>query len=118
MSSLHAAISEARATSLVATLLQNGADPNEAVDGDASSSSSRRRTALHVAAETGQVEMCSLLLVAKADVTAVDAADRTPLHVAAAGGHADVAKLLIAHGSDPWARSSFAGYPDSCCCCR
>ena len=111
-SALHLAIARTSATATVANLLENGADPNE-VD-----MSAGRQSALHVAAESGQTEVCSLLLAAKADPAATDECDRTPLHVAAAAGHATTSKILLLHGADPFARSALPGYPSSCCCSR
>src|SRR5688572_19193455 len=78
----------------VRTLLRQGADPS-AAQGDG-------LTALHVAAETGQLEIARLLLEAKA---AVDARTRiggyTALHLAAGRGHTSVVSALLAAGADP-----------------
>jgi ankyrin repeat protein len=78
----------------VRTLLRQGADPN-AAQGDG-------LTALHVAAETGQLEITRLLLDANATV---DARSRlggyTPLHLAARSGQAAVVGALLDAGADP-----------------
>jgi ankyrin repeat protein len=78
----------------VRTLLRQGADPN-AAQGDG-------LTALHIAAETGQLEITRLLLDAKA---AVDARSRlggyTPLHLAARSGQTAVTRALLDAGADP-----------------
>lgn len=58
MLALHDAIARGTATATVGTLLENGADPNEA------DMSPTRQSALHAAAQSGQTEVCSLLLAA------------------------------------------------------
>src|SRR5687768_9295465 len=69
----------------VRTLLQQGADVN-AAGGDG-------MTALHWAAERGDVEMTRVLLSARADVTrGTRIGGYTALHVASRGGHTAVAR--------------------------
>jgi len=76
----------------VRVLLQQGADVNTA-EGDGMS-------ALHWAADRGDVEMTKMLVYAGANI---DAATRighyTPLHVASKGGFASVVELLIEAGA-------------------
>ena len=58
-------------------------------------------TGLHVAAQSGHLDMVNLLIEHGIDVTVKDEADRTALTLAVAGNHADCAKALVAAGSDP-----------------
>jgi ankyrin repeat protein len=55
-------------------------------------------TPLHMAAESGSVELAELLLAHHADVNARDAANVTPLHAAIFFKHDDVARLLRERG--------------------
>ena len=76
------------------TLLREGADVN-AARGDGI-------TALHLAAERGDVEAVQALLDTGADVGAGTRIGRyTPLHLAARGGHGAVVTLLLDAGADP-----------------
>lgn len=60
------------------------------------------RTALHVSAWQGHVEMVALLLTeGSANVNACDNENRTPLHSAAWQGHAAIVRLLLEHGATP-----------------
>src|SRR5688500_2961042 len=86
----------------VRQLLRQGADPS-AAQGDG-------LTALHVAAETGQLEIARLLLDAKAPVEARSRiGGYTPLHLAALRGHAAVVSALLAAGADPAAVTTTGG---------
>lgn len=86
----------------VQALLKQGADPNVA-RGDG-------LTALHVAAQEGNLELVRTLLRAKADVRAkTRLGEYTPLHLAAEGGHAAVAQALIEAGADPAAVTTNTG---------
>nr|XP_009762120.1 PREDICTED: seven transmembrane domain-containing tyrosine-protein kinase 1-like isoform X2 [Nicotiana sylvestris]XP_016482491.1 PREDICTED: serine/threonine-protein kinase STY8-like isoform X2 [Nicotiana tabacum] len=83
--------------------LGKGVEPN-LVDYD-------RRTALHLAASEGCVEIVVLLLEKGADVNSTDRWGRTPLSDACNFGHKDVCKILGAHGGyDPLGDS-----PTPCC---
>lgn len=63
-------------------------------------------TALHWAADDGDVEMISQLLAAKADVDAANLRGRTPLHLACERGHVSaVQALLTAHANPKFADS-------------
>jgi ankyrin repeat protein len=77
----------------VRALLRAGADPN-AAQGDG-------LTALHVAAQAGNLEIARLLIDARANV---DVGTRiggyTPLHLAAQAAHAEVVAALLAAGAD------------------
>ena len=66
-------------------------------------------TALHLAAQLGNVEAVRLLLEAGATVDAEGLLNRTPLHDAASGGHVEVAQLLLDHGADMHHASVEAG---------
>lgn len=65
-------------------------------------------TALHAAAERGELEMVTLLLKHKADPRAIGGGEYfagvTPLHLAAKRGHLEVAKALLKSGADVNAR--------------
>lgn len=58
--------------------------------------STKRRTALHYAAEQGQIEVVETLLDYGAYVDAYDSVRQTPLHIAAALGLESCAMLLLA----------------------
>ena len=75
-----------RLVAVVEALLAAGADV-EARDGSG-------RTALHHAAEWGEVVVAELLLAAGADHEALDEHGRTPLYYARSDGYAPVATLL------------------------
>lgn len=84
-------------------LLDAGADPN-ATDW-------LGKTALHFAAEKGDLEAAQLLIERGADMNAVEAEYRsTPLSEAAGSGRLGIARLLLENGADPhipddaWAR--------------
>lgn len=67
---------------------------------------SEGRTALHWAADRGQVEACAQLLAAGANVDAMDQSGGTPLAYAVICEHADVVRLLIGAGADPFLRAT------------
>ena len=86
----------------VRELLEEGADVNLA-QGDG-------MTALHWAAEAGDVEMVGVLLYAGAKLEGVTRiGDYTPLHVASEAGHGEVVRALLEAGADVEARRAFAG---------
>ena len=67
-------------------------------------------TALHLAAEQGDVEAAQALLDAGADVGAGTRIGRyMPLHLAARGGHGDVVAMLLEAGADPLAATTNSG---------
>lgn len=83
-------------------LLRQGA-PVNAARGDG-------MTALHLAAETGDVKTAELLLRAGANVEAGTRIGRyTPLHVASLNGHAPLVRLLLAAGADVHAATTNSG---------
>ena len=83
----------------VRTLLRSGADVN-AAQGDG-------MTALHWAAERGDVEMAAVLLYAGASHEAVTRIGAfTPLHVAARAGQAEVVRGLLESGADVGIRTT------------
>lgn len=57
------------------------------------------RTPLHLAAESGNIGIATLLLLAGADADAIDGGGRAPLHLAAESGNLDMVRLLYAHGA-------------------
>jgi ankyrin repeat protein len=84
--------------SLIGRLLDAGADPNTALNGE---------TALMRAARAGQVEALGRLLDAGARIDAVESwRGQTALMWAAAEGHVPVVKTLVARGADLGARSA------------
>src|SRR5688572_8318153 len=86
----------------VRALLRGGANPSVA-RGDG-------LTALHVAAQTGNLEIARLLIDARADVRAETRIGAyTPLHLAAGRGHADVIDALLDAGADVAARTTSTG---------
>ena len=86
----------------VRTLLRNGADPN-AAQGDG-------LTALHVAAQQGNLEIARVLIEARANVEAQSRlGGYTPLHLAAQSGHLTVAQALIDGGAAVGAVTSTTG---------
>ena len=67
---------------------------------DIKAKSKNGETPLHVAAETGQVDVVKLLLGIKACTMEKDKRDWLPLHTAASQGHDAVVKILIEKGAD------------------
>lgn len=135
MSALHHAIANGNGN-LVRNVLRMHADPNlplpngitplmlaaklasqDVVDALLSSSAlqlestdSRGRTALHYAAQTGDVRVITMLLAARADGHAVRPDGFTALHVAAACGHADAVAALMQAMPDQCDRLTHNGY--------
>ena len=58
------------------------------------------KTAMHYAAEYGNIEIAQLLIEAGADVQHRDFDKATALHHAAVGGFVDIVKLLLENGAD------------------
>src|SRR5215203_5410630 len=86
----------------VRQLLKDGADVNGA-QGDGMS-------ALHWAAERGDVELAETLIFAGANIGAVTRIGQyTPLHLAAQAGNTDVAKALLKGGADVNAKTTTSG---------
>ena len=57
------------------------------------------RRALHIAASSGNYQICSLLLRRNADVNATDESGNTALHAAAREKKWDIAELLLVKGA-------------------
>ena len=86
----------------VRSLLKEGADPNS-VQGDG-------LTALHLAAQTGNLEVVRVLLRAGARVDAqTRIGAHTPLHLASQGAHSDVVKALLSAHADVAAITTTSG---------
>lgn len=68
-------------------------------------------TPLHVAAQTGNLELAELLLAANADVNAKANAGWTALHWAAHGNNPPMAGLLLRHNASVNARNSIGHTP-------
>lgn len=79
-----------------------GADAEEPVS---------RRTALHFAADSGNMEAASMLLESKANPNAKDRTGKTPLTLAAERGKADVLAMLIKAGGNVNERDQVQGSP-------
>lgn len=86
----------------VRDLLRQGADVNQAL-GDG-------MTALHLAAEAGDLEMARLLIYAGADLNAgTRIGAYTPLHFASREGNAEMVEVLLAAGANVHAATSNSG---------
>ncbi len=84
---------------VVRALLKQGADVN-AAQGDG-------MTALHWAAENGDVEITAMLIFAGANLEGgTRLGDYTPLHLASKAGQGPVVETLLGAGADPNARTS------------
>ena len=59
------------------------------------------KTALHVAANRGQVDMVRLLLDYKASVNVQDEDGDRPLHLCAFNSEPEIAEILVQHGANP-----------------
>jgi ankyrin repeat protein len=70
-----------------------------------------QRTALHFAAESGNVETLQALLDAKANPNAQDRTGKTPVTVAAERGKVDALKALLKAGGDANSRDQVQGSP-------
>ncbi len=57
------------------------------------------KTALHIAAETGNIEMCHLLIEKQARLDSPSHQWQTPLHIAAQRGHDQVVEILLRAGA-------------------
>ncbi|XP_026842997.1 serine/threonine-protein phosphatase 6 regulatory ankyrin repeat subunit A isoform X2 [Drosophila persimilis] len=55
----------------------------------------RKQTPLHLAAASGQMEVCQLLLELGANIDATDDLGQKPIHVAAQNNYSEVAKLFL-----------------------
>lgn len=55
----------------------------------------KKQTPLHLAAATGQLEVCKLLLELGANIDATDDKGQKPIHVAAQNNFPDVAQLFL-----------------------
>jgi uncharacterized protein len=93
----------------VASLLKQGADPNAGREGG--------RTALHLAADDGHLDVMQLLIDAGADVNAEDDSGRTVLGDAASSRDGKAVKLLLNAGATPnagaLALAAWLGHADS-----
>ena len=80
-------------TEIVKLLLEKGAKPNRTTGRD------HRRTALHVSAATGNVEITNLLVSSKASLESMNDFNQRPLDEAAARGHLETVILLLKYGA-------------------
>lgn len=65
-----------------------------------------KKSALHIAAHEGHMQMVEFLLNKGARIDSRDKLLRTPLAMACQAGHAAVAKLLIDNNADPFDKDS------------
>ena len=107
VAAVNAPVSDAtmvRNVEAVRSLLEEGADVN-ASQGDG-------MTALHWAAEHGDVKMVTMLLGAGADLEmGTRLSEHTPLHVASTAGHASVIGTLLEAGADVNASTTTGATP-------
>lgn len=73
-------------------------------------SNSGGKTALHIAAQSGNSPFISLLLSYGADPDLTDLQGNSPLHYAAAWGHMEVARVLLDEGGAAWGIRNFEGF--------
>ena len=59
------------------------------------------KTALHLAAQIGNLEAVEILINRGADLLALTSKKKTPLHLAAASGNVDIVKLLLSKDVPP-----------------
>ena len=100
---LHAAI-QARSCPMALELLRFGAAPDVRDKGG--------NTPLLVAAESGCLELCKLLLAGGADCLAFNTSEESPLYIAALKGEHAIVRLLLAHCTAhgvPWQDSRLYG---------
>jgi uncharacterized protein len=86
-------------STVVALLLEAGADPDDDADNPS------RVRPVHAAAAARDVESLRLLLEAGADPNVRQQGGLTPLHAAAHADHEEMARLLLEHGADPSAKA-------------
>ena len=85
-------------TNRVTELLDEGTDVNARNEDDL--------TALHIAAQLGNVEIAGLLIAHAAEVNATGMGEIVPLHFAAASGSDELARLLLQNGAEVDARDA------------
>jgi ankyrin repeat protein len=78
---------------IVEFLVSNGADIN-------AQNKHNKRTPLHLAIFTGNIEVIKYLIEQGAKINARDRVDLTPLHHAVYGGDIKIVKYLVEHGAD------------------
>lgn len=81
------------------SLIEGGADPNYVIPDDRKRDGGDR--CLHLLTRDTPAAIIRMLLDAKADVHAVNAAGRTSLHLAAMYGNSAVARVLLEGGAHP-----------------
>lgn len=81
---------------IVRMLLSRGADPNSPTNREEGNG----KTALHMTAEGGEMELCKALVEAGAKLDLHDLTGQTPIELAARKGHYSVVKFLVAEGCD------------------
>ncbi|KAK7063128.1 hypothetical protein SK128_019325 [Halocaridina rubra] len=100
-----ASLQEAASTGDMKTLIEL----LEGGEVDVDATDEKERTALHLAADRGQLEVVSLLLTKECNVNLPDADGRTPLHCAVESGEVGVVEALLAAGADVDVREKIRG---------
>ena len=77
-----------------------GRTSNTDIEGYVSIQRKDKFTALHVAAQMGDLEVTELLLSKGATLKSTDKESPSPLHASAGRGHVDVMKKLLSKGAD------------------
>lgn len=90
---------------LISVLLDFGADANT------QSSDAEAWTALHIAAEWGNISVVTRLLQAGANVEARSSEGETPLHIAVRSSHLSTVNVLLSAGADAQARNESGQTP-------